>query len=93
MSLRPSRRAMIFAAVAGLLLHTVMSLWVWQTSSYLGRGIVIPLMDFPASLAYLHLEGTPLLTWSLVAGGLQWAGIAALLTFLLGWTLKARALR
>ena len=93
MSLRPSRRAMVRAAVAGFLLHTVMALWVWETSTYLGRGLVIPWMDLPISLAYLHLEGTPLLTWSLVAGGLQWAGIAALLTFLLGRTLKARALR
>jgi hypothetical protein len=81
------------AAVAGLLLHTGMILWGWQTSGYFSRGIVVAWMDFPASLAYVHLEGTPMLAWSLAAGGLQWAGIAALLTFLLGRTLKARALR
>jgi len=93
MTMRPSRRAMTRAAIAGFLLHTGMALWLWQTSDYFGRGIVMAWMDFPASLAYVHLEGTPLLTWSLAAGGLQWAGIAALLTFLLGRTLKARALR
>lgn len=93
MSLRPSRRAMAGAALAGLLLHTVTILWVWQTSDYFDRSLVVTWADFPASLAYLHLEGKPMLLWSLVAGGLQWAGIAALLTFLLGRTLKARTLR
>lgn len=93
MTMRPSRRAMTTAAITGLLLHTVVALWVWRTSDYFGRGIVITWMDFPASLAYLHLEGTPMLTWSLLAGGLQWAGIAALLTFVLGRTLRRRALR
>jgi hypothetical protein len=93
MTMRPSRRAMITAAVTGFLLHTVMTLWVWRTWGYFGRGNVIAWMDFPTSLAYLHLEGTPMLTWSLVAGGLQWAGIAALLTFVLGRTLRRRALR
>ena len=93
MSLRPSRRAMVRAAVAGFLLHTVTILWVWKTSTYLGRALAVTWIDFPASLAYLHLEGRALLAWSLAAGGLQWAGIAALLTFLLGRTLKARALR
>ena len=47
-------------------------------------------MDFPVSLAFLHLEGTPMLTWSLVAGGLQWAAIAALLTIWVGSTLPRR---
>lgn len=93
MTMRPSRRAMTAAAIAGFLLHTGMALWVWRTWGYFGRGNVIAWMDFPASLAYLHLEGTPMLTWCLIAGGLQWAGIAALLTFFLGRTLKARALR
>jgi hypothetical protein len=93
MTMRPSRRAMTTAAIAGFLLHTGMAFWVWRTWGYFGRGNVIAWMDFPASLAYLHLEGTPMLTWSLLAGGLQWAGIAALLTFFLGRTLRRRALR
>jgi hypothetical protein len=44
--------------------------------------------DFPFSLAYLHLDGAPLLTWSLLAGGLQCAVIAALLSLWLGSTVR-----
>lgn len=84
MSLRPPIRAAVVAALAGLLLHTVTALWVWRSWGFFGRGNVIAWIDFPVSLAYLHLDGTPLLAWSLVAGGLQWAAICALLAFLLG---------
>lgn len=91
MSLRPSRRAMLGAAIAGFLLHTAMAVWAWETWGYFGRGNVITWMDFPLSLAYLHLEGTPMLLWSVFGGGLQWAAIAALLTFLLGRSLRRRS--
>jgi hypothetical protein len=88
--MRPSRRAMLTAAITVFLLHSVMALWTWETWGYFGRGNVITWMDLPVSLAYLHLEGTPMLLWSLFGGGLQWAAIAALLTFLLGRTLRRR---
>jgi hypothetical protein len=84
MSLRPPARARVAAAVAGLLLHTVTALWVWRSWGEFGRSNVIAWIDFPVSLAYLHLDGPPLLSWSLALGGLQWAGIAAFLAFLLG---------
>ena len=89
--MRPSRRAMLAAAITAFVLHSVMALWAWETWGYFGRGNVITWMDFPLSLAYLHLEGTPMLLWSLLGGGLQWAGLAALLTFLLGRTLRRRS--
>jgi hypothetical protein len=90
-TLRPSRRAMLAAAITVFLLHSVVALWTWETWGYFGRGNVITWMDFPLSLAYLHLEGTPMLLWSLFGGGLQWAGLAALLTFLVGRTLRRRS--
>ena len=81
---RPSRRAMIAALIIGAVLHTLTVLWTWRTWGLFGRGNVLAWLDFPASLAYMHLDGEPLLTWSLVAGGLQWALIAGLLALLVG---------
>jgi hypothetical protein len=78
------------AAVAGFLLHAVMVLGVWKTWGEFGRGNVIAWTDFPTSLAFMQLDGTPMLLWSLLAGGLQWAAIAALLTLSLGWAARAR---
>jgi hypothetical protein len=72
------------AVVIGVLLHTVTVLWAWRTWGYFGRGNVLAWLDFPVSLAYLQLDGSPLLFWSLAAGGLQWAAIAAALTWLVG---------
>jgi hypothetical protein len=91
MTLRPSSRAALKAALAVLALHTVVALGVWKTWGEFGRGNVIALIDFPASLAYLHLDGTPMLLWSLGAGGLQWAAVAWLLTMSLGWAARNRA--
>ena len=86
----PSGRAARTAAVAGFLLHAVTALAAWGTWGEFGRGNVIAWIDFPASLAYLQLGGTSMLLWSLLAGGLQWAAIAALLTLCLGWAARAR---
>jgi hypothetical protein len=68
----------------GVALHTLTVLWVWHAWGTFGRGNVLAWLDFPVCLAYLQLGGTPLLLWSLVAGGLQWAAIAAALTWLVG---------
>jgi hypothetical protein len=90
MSLKPSRRAVLMAVVAGLLLHTVTVLWVWRSWGYFGRANVMTWMDLPVSITYLHLEGQPFLAASLTAGGLQWAAIAALLTVWVGSTIHKR---
>jgi hypothetical protein len=87
---RPVRHAVRTALIFGVLLHTATALGVWATWGEFGRGNVLAWIDFPASLAFLHLDGTPMLLWSLVAGGLQWAIIAALLAFFLGWAARAR---
>ena len=87
---RPVRHAVRTALIFGVLLHTATALGVWATWGEFGRGNVLAWIDFPASLAFLHLDGTPMLLWSLVAGGLQWAIIAALLAFSLGWAARAR---
>lgn len=84
MTLRPSGRAASYASLAGFLLHTVVVFLVWRTWGDIGRGNVLTWIDFPVSLAFLDLDDTPFLTASLLAGGLQWAGIAALLTLFLG---------
>jgi hypothetical protein len=76
--------------ILGFLLHAVTTLVVWRTWGEFGRGDVLAWMDFPASIAYMQLDGTPLLLWSLCAGGLQWAIIAALLSLSLGWAARAR---
>jgi hypothetical protein len=84
------RHAVRIALLAGLLLHTVAVLGAWATWGEFGRGNLLAWIDFPASLAFMHLDGTPLLLWSLAAGGLQWAVIAALLALLLGVAARAR---
>jgi len=88
--MRPSRRAALAAFIVGSLLHTLTVVIVWRTWGTLGRGNVIAWVDFPISLAYLHLDGAPLLTWSLAAGGLQWGVITALLSLWLGSTVRER---
>jgi len=88
---QPWRRAAVAAAIVGFLLHTIASLLVWRTWGSFGRVNVLAWTDFPISLAYLHLDGAPFLTWSLLAGGLQWAVIAALLSLWLGSTVRGRA--
>ncbi|MDP9120115.1 MAG: hypothetical protein M3O15_01915, partial [Acidobacteriota bacterium] len=66
------------------LLHGLFALYAWSSWGLFARGGVIAWMDFPISLAYLGTGGGTLLAWSLLAGGAQWAGIAALLTLSLG---------
>jgi len=85
---RPARRAMVVAVAVGVVLHTFTVLWVWHAWGYFGRGNVLAWLDFPVCLAYLQLEGRPLLLWSLAAGGLQWAAIAAGLTWLVGRSVR-----
>jgi hypothetical protein len=77
-------RAAAFASAASLLLHTVAVLWAWYSWQGLGRGGVLAWIDFPSSLAYLRLRGAAKLTWSLLAGGLQWGLIGAGLSLLFG---------
>jgi hypothetical protein len=84
-------RALLPAVLIGVVLHTVTVLWVWKTWGYFGRGNVLAWLDFPVSLAYLQLDDTPLLVWSLAAGGLQWAAIAAALTWLVGLSARRQA--
>jgi hypothetical protein len=91
--MKPSRRAVLAAVIVGVILHTITALWVWRYWGYFGRANIVVWMDFPASLAYLDLEGEPMLAWSLVAGGLQWAAIAALLTLWVGSTTHRRNAR
>ena len=86
--LRPSGRAARIAFIAGFLLHTLAALTAWLTWSNFGRGNVLAWIDFPISLAFLHLDGKPLLFWSFLAGGLQWGAIAALLSLFLGRTVR-----
>ena len=82
--MKSSRRAATEAAVIGFLLHTATVLWAWRTWGTFGRGNVISWLDLPASIGYMHLDGGPFLAWSLAAGGLQWAGIGALVALLVG---------
>lgn len=90
MTARPVHHAVRTALIAGILLHTVTALGVWATWGEFGRGNLLAWIDFPASLAFMHLDGPPLLFWSLLAGGLQWAVIAALLSFFLGRAARDR---
>jgi hypothetical protein len=87
---KPSRRAVLVAVVIGVVLHTLTVLQVWESWGYFGRANVLAWIDFPISLTYLHLEGDGMLAGSLVAGGLQWAAIAALLTLWVGSTVHRR---
>lgn len=88
--MRPSRRAVTTAFVAGILLHTLAAWIAWRSQWTLGRSGLIVWLDLPVSLAYLQLKGHALLTTSLVAGGLQWGAVTALLAFWLGRSLRAR---
>ena len=86
----PSRRAVLAAVIIGVILHTVTALSVWNSWDYFGRANIVVWMDLPVSLVYLDREGEEMLAWSLVAGGLQWAAIAALLTLWVGSTTHRR---
>ncbi len=83
------RRAVRHAAIAAFCIHTVIALLAWSTWGRFGRGNVLVWMDFPASLAFLQLTGGALLAASLLLGGLQWTGLGALLTYLLGRSARA----
>lgn len=87
---RPSRRAVVAAALAGAILHTLTALWAWETWGSFGRANVLVWMDFPISLVYLSLEGGRMLAWSLLGGGLQWALWGGLLAWLVGRSARRR---
>jgi hypothetical protein len=84
MTPRPLHHAVRTALLLGILFHSVAIFAVWRTWGAFGRGNLLAWIDFPTSLAFLHLDGTPLLLWSLAAGGVQWALLAAALSFFLG---------
>jgi hypothetical protein len=84
MALSIEGRAMRNAALVVVVLHTLTALWVWRSWGEFGRGTVLVWMDFPVSFAYLHLPDPQFLAGSLLLGGIQWALVAALLTYLLG---------
>ncbi|HZF14011.1 MAG TPA: hypothetical protein VFE33_34895 [Thermoanaerobaculia bacterium] len=82
------RRALRHAAIVVFCLHVVIALFAWRSWGRFGRGNILVWMDFPASLAFLQLTGGKLLAASLLLGGLQWAAVGALLTYLLGRTVR-----
>ncbi len=88
--MKPSRRAVLAAVIVGVILHTATVLSVWSSWGYFGRANVLTWIDFPVSMTYLDLEGDAMLGASVVAGGLQWAAIAALLTLWVGSTTHRR---
>jgi hypothetical protein len=80
----PARRPVVVALVASFVLHTLGILRVWHDWDTFSRDPVVAWIDFPISLAYLHLNGWQVLLCSLLLGGLQWALAGALLTALIG---------
>jgi len=84
----PMRRALRHAAIAVFCLHVVIALFAWRSWGRFGRGNILVWMDFPASLAFLQMTGGKLLAASLLLGGLQWAVVGALLTYVLGRTVR-----
>lgn len=69
---------------AGLILHTVAVLAVWQGWAGGSRGLWLTWMDFPLSLAWLGARGRELLVWTLCVGGLWWGLLTAGLVFFVG---------
>jgi hypothetical protein len=85
----PMRRALRHAAIAAFCLHVVVALLAWSSWGRFGRGNILVWMDFPASLAFLQLTGGKLLAATLLLGGLQWAGLGVLLTYVLGRSVRS----
>lgn len=73
-----------FSLAAGFLLHTVAVLWIWRSWAGGLRGGWLVWMDLPLSLLYAAVAGRRLLAASLLVGGVEWALIAAGLTYLVG---------
>jgi hypothetical protein len=78
------RRVVLTCAALAALLHTLAVLWTWSHHGPGVRGSWLVWLDLPVSLLYLHLVGKSLLPWSLLAGGLQWAGTGALVAWWVG---------
>jgi hypothetical protein len=83
------RRAVRHTAVLAFCLHAAIALLAWSTWGRFGRGNILAWMDFPTSLAFVQKTGGTLLAASLLLGGLQWAALGALLTYLLGRSVRA----
>jgi hypothetical protein len=86
----PLRLATRRGLLAGFLLHSLAAAWVFQHWGPGLRGGVLAWMDFPVSLVYLSLKGTPLLVASLALGGAWWSLLGALLTRGLGAAVATR---
>jgi hypothetical protein len=82
------RRALRHAALAVFCLHLVIALLIWFTWGRFGRGNLLVLMDLPVSLAFLQLTGGRFLAASVLLGGLQWAALGVLLTYVLGRSVR-----
>ena len=91
MAVTPVTRAVRNAVIAVVLLHSLIVPWVWRSWGEFGRGTVLVWMDFPLSFTYLHLDDPQFLLGSLLLGGLQWAAIAAFITYLVGRSARDRA--
>jgi hypothetical protein len=78
------RRAVRGGLLAGLLLHSAAVAVVWRGWELGMRSVVLVWMDFPVSLLYLGFAGHRLLASSLVAGGVWWALLGALLSHWVG---------
>jgi hypothetical protein len=76
--------------VAGFLLHALAAAWVFAHWGPGLRGGVLAWMDFPVSLGYLGLSGTPLLVASLLVGGAWWGLLGAVLSRALGAVVAPR---
>jgi hypothetical protein len=90
MGVTPVSRAIRNASIAAVLIHTIIALSVWHNWGEFGRGTVLFWMDFPVSLLYSHLDDPEFLAGSLLLGGVQWALLAAGLTYLLGRSVRDR---
>ena len=74
------RRALWAAAVGAAVLHTLAVAWIWATWAVALRSGLLVWMDLPVSLLYAEAQGRGLLAASLLAGGLWWACVGALLS-------------
>jgi len=86
-----SRRVLLGCALVAFVLHSLALLWNWWVWSAEpgARGWWMVITDLPVSLLYLHHTDGRLFWWSLLLGGVQWAGTGALVAWaawrIAGW--------
>ncbi len=80
----PLRKAIRRGALAGFVLHSLSIGWLWLNWDVTLRRTVLVWLDIPASLLYLSFASRGLLAAALLVGGLQWAVLGGLLSYLLG---------